>query len=387
MTARGEKILDDLQKGKTRIDAQGFTIFDARQIDSIEDVEWLVNPLIPRGAVSLIAGKPGVGKSGLVISIMVALATGRAEISGLRPGAIPGPARTAMIGFEDDRRIIEPRLHAVMRAWNVKADEIADRIVFKFEGDSAAVMGAIEHYDLVIVDTFSHLLTDDDGENDNAKITRMIRDYKYFAAKCNNGCWMVHHTRKKPSGAPRSSSNDLDDIRGAGAIAGQVRSGMIIAPAKTEITMAGASEADAEAMVKLDHVKANWGPKSQDLFYRRDSCQWHDDGRSTLLMRPYDTSQLNEAARQRVIDDAEKVFRTMQDLPPHKRRVSPQSPNYLVKQVATALGMGHDISDHRIKAAIAWLDENGRIVIDTLVDDKRKPREIWSCDDDAPALQ
>jgi hypothetical protein len=84
-------------------------LFNATELDSGKPVEWLAMHRIPRGAVSLLCGDEGIGKSLLWILIVAAITKGHA----MPEFGIPKrqPANVILVLTEDDwSSTVEPRL-------------------------------------------------------------------------------------------------------------------------------------------------------------------------------------------------------------------------------------------------------------------------------------
>lgn len=85
-----------------------------------EPVEWLWRPWLQRGALNLLTGQPGVGKSTLTCELVAALTTGRAL-----PGDEPKPPVNCYVLNSEDAagNTIKPRLLAqgadISRVWGV----------------------------------------------------------------------------------------------------------------------------------------------------------------------------------------------------------------------------------------------------------------------------
>ena len=181
MTDKKTKTAAKLQEGGVRIGAAGMQIFNPADINSLSPVEWIIDPLVPCRAVSVLAGRPDVGKSGWLCSAAVAIAAARGEMIGL-PGSIKRPGRVGMFGFEDDYRVLVPRLVAAMREWGVSNAAVGERIQLRFDGGKQEILNALPHFDLTVVDTMSQSLAGE-SENDNALISQLVNQYKQVVAE------------------------------------------------------------------------------------------------------------------------------------------------------------------------------------------------------------
>jgi RecA-family ATPase len=99
--------------GGLRVDAERIKpsarLIRASDIEA-RPVEWLWEPRIPLGMLTLFAGDPKLGKSLSALAIAAAVSRGQALPMDLAP---PGPASVILMSAEDDaERIINPRLMA-----------------------------------------------------------------------------------------------------------------------------------------------------------------------------------------------------------------------------------------------------------------------------------
>ncbi len=93
----------------------------AREVDlqalesvALRPVEFLWNPYLPKGRVTILEGDPGLGKTWLCLEIAARLSTGE-RLSGCRSEAesLPEPARVLFLNGEDDAAdTLRPRLEA-----------------------------------------------------------------------------------------------------------------------------------------------------------------------------------------------------------------------------------------------------------------------------------
>lgn len=73
-----------------------------------EELEWAWNPVIPKGVLTLLAGRAGIGKSTILAWLVSAFTQGNLE--GNLQG-VPVPV-TLVAGEDDDARVLKPRLEA-----------------------------------------------------------------------------------------------------------------------------------------------------------------------------------------------------------------------------------------------------------------------------------
>jgi hypothetical protein len=108
-------------------------------------------------------------------------------------------------------------------------------------------------------------------ENDNKQIDAVLDVFADIAKRCGAAVDLVHHTRKPPSGFV-AVAGDINTARGAGALAGAVRSARTITPM---------SEKESEAFdidpsrrgwyIRVDDAKGNMSAPSSDAVW----CERH----------------------------------------------------------------------------------------------------------------
>ena len=103
---RAERVDEEESRRLRRIAEQ--VLVSAGEIEP-DRIDWLWEPYLPAGAVTLMAGAPGCGKSFLSTALAASLSQGLTPFHG-RP---TGKVRTAILSLEDDpARTIVPRLKA-----------------------------------------------------------------------------------------------------------------------------------------------------------------------------------------------------------------------------------------------------------------------------------
>lgn len=158
--------------------------------------EWLVNDLIPSGAVTLLSGSGGLGKSILALDLAIAAVTGRAWCGKwvARQGA------ALVVSAEDDRAEVWRRLHK-MNGGNMSGlDDLmicamagVDAALNKADGSPSAFMSQLYMVaseakpSVVVIDNLA--LTFIGDENNRAEASRFVRMLHQFAEWA--GCAVV----------------------------------------------------------------------------------------------------------------------------------------------------------------------------------------------------
>jgi DNA repair protein RadA/Sms len=224
-------------------------------------INWLWKPYIPRGAMTMIVGDGGYGKSWMTCAIAADLSSGRAL-----PGQEPlAPQRVLMISAEDGvSQIIKPKMEVLA------AD--MSRIAAIDEGFSLnpriveRISLAVKEFDVAVV-FFDPMVTYLGGGVDmfKANETRVVLAQLDAIAKANDIAVVgVHHVKKAAGAiAQHKSLGSVDFVNG-------VRSTLLVDISKT-------------GQYYMSHVKANWIKKGPSLAYdfTGDRFMWQGE---------YDTS-------------------------------------------------------------------------------------------------
>lgn len=192
------------------------TMIDSNDIltRTLTEPVWAVPGLIPTG-LSMLAGRPKVGKSWLSMQFALAVATGGAAL-----GQHVEVGRVLYLALEDSERRLQQRMKA--QGWRtdapgqvkfILADTFRDEIEYLNSGGGKRLIKHLEKekYRLVIIDTFSRAFRGD--QNDNEAMTAALDLLQTAANRLDVACIVVdHHT--KPRG---TDPNPIDDILGSSA--------------------------------------------------------------------------------------------------------------------------------------------------------------------------
>ena len=190
-------------------------------------VEWLIPGWIPRGAISLLAGPPGVGKSTLAWTVAARVSAG-----GTWPGGGPIRAGTVAIwaGEDDSSRVVRPALEAA----GAKLDRCA-RIEAAVEGGRRVPFSPAEHLPrlaaqlpadcrLLVIDPALALAEKSRDEYRAGDIRRALAPLADLCEQRGIAALCVAHFLKRHNS---SGSGALDRIAGSGAWGQVARSVMV----------------------------------------------------------------------------------------------------------------------------------------------------------------
>lgn len=218
-------------------------------------VEWLWPGRIPRGALTILDGDPGLGKS--TIATDIAARVSRGLVMPHRSGEQVGqPADVMILSAEDDpARTIRPRLDAagadLDRVHLVEAVAIGDGDRLPILPLDLVALGDFvmeKRVGLIIVDPFMAYLGDGIESHKDQSIRRALREFSKLAQVTQCAFLVVRHLNKLAGGTAI--------YRGGGSIGiiGAARSGLLLAQ----------HPEDSNLRV-LASVKSNLGPPPRSI--------------------------------------------------------------------------------------------------------------------------
>lgn len=171
--------------------------------------DWLIADMVQGSGVVILAGEGGLGKSFLSLDWSARVATGTAwNGKAVKAGKVLYVAAEGVEFFHD-------RLTAWEKFNRTTVPD--DRLLYVEEGFSLSSPAAVEYMrqvvtdeaiDLIVLDTLSQL-SDVENENDNAQLSRVLRQAKAIReVRPGASVLIVHHVNKSERGR----------VRGAGAI-------------------------------------------------------------------------------------------------------------------------------------------------------------------------
>ncbi len=163
----------------------------------VGSVEWLVRDWVPLRMTSGTIAPPKTGKSAYVLGGLIApLVTGGTFWNGVK---VPRPRNVVYVDTERSLPLIIQRA----KAWNIPLDRIKvpfpEDLLLPFSLEDPAHLGRLRDVickhdcPLVVVDSFrgSH-----DGDENNSKIAKPLRDLGGVAEETGAAIHIVHHTKK-----------------------------------------------------------------------------------------------------------------------------------------------------------------------------------------------
>ena len=243
--------------------------------DGIEPqpVEWVWEPYLPRGAVTLVAGAPGCGKSFLSTVVAASLSRGQTPFYGRPVERI----KTAILSLEDDpSRTIVPRLKSCEAG-------LREIVIFDFyhpESESLGVLSAADRtggellpvlragveaygFRLVIIDTLTAFTPARVDGHAAVSVRQMMNPLARFATDCRVAVLVITHTRKN-TGA--SSTHGVQ-----ATILGSVD---YVASCRSALVVQRDPKAEGKGTGIVTHAKCNFGPLGPSLSFSIGAQGW-----------------------------------------------------------------------------------------------------------------
>ena len=365
------------------------TAFRWRDPRLIPPREWLFGRHAIRGFVSVTGAPGGLGKTALLTTEVLALATGR----DLLGDHLRARAGVWYVGLEDPLEEYERRFAAAMMRHDISADDINDRLFVDSGRDQSFVIATEERGGVCIIEPvveaivaeiiakgIGYLVIDPFvashrvEESGNTKIDAVARAWARVAQRTGIAIELVHHLRKGAS--TNGADPTADELRGASALVNAARSVRILVGMTKEEGEKTAIE-DRWRMFRVTSVKANLSPRSDAATWRRLASVSLGNG----IDGPSDEIGV---AEQWTWPDAfqdvspSDLRRVQQAIAGGTWRESAQASDWAGRAVAEALGL--DLADKAARARVgamlrAWITNDALKIVEGL-DGKRMPRKF-----------
>lgn len=191
-------------------------------------IEWLIEGLLEKKNVVMLAGAPKTAKSWLALEIGLSVASGTPLFGDPLLMGTGRPGKVLFCFLEDGAHNIHARSTALAKGKGLREIEKLG-LFFRFGGGlnmgaraqaiqlGEAIKQGIPDLDLLVFDPFRNLHYGD--ENDSSIIIQIMDNLRYLRDNTGASILVTHHTRK-PSGADKNNPGFA--IRGSGAIFGSV---------------------------------------------------------------------------------------------------------------------------------------------------------------------
>lgn len=329
--------------------------------------EWAIDGLLPRGEVTLLAGRGGVGKSMLALSMAIHVAAGKPWAGRRSPHA-----NVLIVSFEDPADRVCERMQNIVRAHSLP-DLCLDAIEFwdaahgdnplmveaSLDGVRCAIeQPAMEHLREIAVWATGGLVVIDNASDayrgnriDADQVRTFVRGLARLATAYQLAVLLLVHPSK------------VQAVTGGDQMAGG--SAQWDNSCRSRLSMLG----QKDGTVHLDHGKVNFGPESGQIVLRRA-----EHG----VLIPVDTSDPTYVravtADDALVEAAMKAALMTGTTVPYAR--TGPATTWLCLSSFDALGDLRERSNrHRFWAAIDRLYGAGRLIIEDYLTDQRKRRQ------------
>lgn len=185
-----------------RLDSRGATEMERRKLQRLDvlemvntlppEVPWIAEPLLVRGALSLLFGREGEGKSLIALALAVAVASGESAA-----GFHPVPGQVLYIDAENGAGEVHRRVRALGLP-----DAAAERLsVFTADGldlrrdiGEVETLIASERPVLTVLDSFRSLWGG--SENDSDEVAPVLDRLRNIGRRLDAATLLLHHTGK-----------------------------------------------------------------------------------------------------------------------------------------------------------------------------------------------
>ncbi|SHN71595.1 AAA family ATPase [Bradyrhizobium erythrophlei] len=254
------------------------TVFEWEDPASIPVRDWIYGRHLIRRHVSATIASGAVGKTSLKIVEALALATGRPLLG----QDVPKPSRVWLFNLEDDKVELRRRVSAAMIHYNIKPEDIGDRL--HIDGEKSLVItkttrtgtiinvpvvdAAIEavealEIDVLFVDPF--ISSHDAPESDSGAMDLVMKSgWVRVAREGNCAVELCHHTTKADTSSGMATAMSG---RGSGAVVFACRSVMVLNPMTHEEAKAAALQSPSGYFSAKDD--------KQNLTLKTGSRDWY----------------------------------------------------------------------------------------------------------------
>ena len=265
------------------------TPFKFTELGAVKPRQWIYSRHLIAGYVSATISPGGVGKTTLELAEAIALATGKPILG----KAVTQRRKVWHYNLEDPREELLRRVWALCEHHAIDPSELdgwlfldsaRDRKMVVAERKEDGSIGASEDVADIIddmkrrgvavlqIDPF--VRCHEANENDNKEVDAVLDVLAQIAKETGAAIDIVHHTRKSPAGFT-AAAGDINQARGAGAIAGAVRSARTVTPMSDSDAQAFDIPAERRGWYfRVDDAKGNMSPPASAAeWYQRRSVE------------------------------------------------------------------------------------------------------------------
>lgn len=190
---------------------------------NITEIPFLVEKLIPKETLVVLAGQSEIGKSTLYTQLALAIVRGDDEFLGCKLNG--GNKRVLVVSTEDgpiplsfraNRQVIQSTI-GVEKSRNLK-------VIFNYDNLENRIINHLEktHVDLIVIDAFGDVFWGD--INASNSVRQFLNKYVSFIQKYKCSILFVHHVCK----GNRKQKSEKDQLLGSTGIEGKMRNVLML---------------------------------------------------------------------------------------------------------------------------------------------------------------
>lgn len=194
-------------------------VFGFREFNKLEiELEWVVEGLLERQGMGLVASAPGVGKTQLSLQLGTSCALGETFIY----WKIPRPLKVLWFSLEMIAPALQYFTHQMQPAFdekqmdmleeNLKIVPLGEVLPLDTEAGKVFIEALIEEYepDVIMIDSMGKVTHE--SLNDETKAKKLNAYYAVLRKKYDLSIWFVHHNRK--ANGDNKKPKELSDVYG-----------------------------------------------------------------------------------------------------------------------------------------------------------------------------
>ena len=320
--SRGVKAVDT----PTAVDTPSpFTVLDTSTMLATEPppVRWLIDGVVERGSLTLLAGREKEGKSLLTQALAACVASGGGEIAGITCK----PGKVLLVDAENGGRVLHRRVRGLGLA-----SEHADRLVIA-EARGADLRQHLQQLDgllrlhkpdLLVVDSFRSMWAGE--ENSSGEVAGVLDPLRNVVRDRDVATILIHHAGK------------LGGYRGSTGIGAAV---------ENVLELMRLQDDDDRRRRRLRNIACRYAQEAPDLWLRIEG----DEARNLVLVEPAEPFDADgEDAQQ---ERATPVQDALVDRVRGLLKIEPQT------QAAIARALGRDARDQSVRRVLKALAASG----------------------------
>jgi hypothetical protein len=277
-TVHGEDVTITVYPGARRNAAPALNVFTAADLkhQTFKPIQWVIENLVPDG-LTILAAKPKLGKSWLMLATAVAVAQG-GEV--LDSAAAQGDV--LYCALEDSARRLQDRLKKTVPSGNWPANlEFWTKLEPLESGGLEQLRSWVDRTArprLIVIDTFAKVRSPKGKEETNyAADYRAAGALKAFADETGVAVIVVHHTRKMEAEDP------MDAVSGTNGLTGAADTILVMKRGQDGVTLYGRGRDIEEIELAVE--------------FDKEACQWRVLGEAAEVRRTQERSAIISALR------------------------------------------------------------------------------------------